>query len=159
MRTFFIILFSLSFCISFSQKGKDTYNTKINKANTVIIKSGKVTIGQIIINQTLNTKLTLTSQSRTKDSSGQIRTEFIFKNPENLPTFNISLHFYFDSPCDTAFSITEGIVWGMMTSYKNDRTEYKLTIDQLSSNSLIKMTVLSHIPIFTKIEGIIPKKD
>ena len=78
------MLFFLNSFHVFSQKGKDTYNTKINNANTVIIKNGKVTIGQIIINQNLNSKIFLTNQTRTVDSIGQIRTELTFKNPDNM---------------------------------------------------------------------------
>lgn len=153
MRIYLPLVLIFSFLNSFSQT--KVYNTTINKpSGNIIIKNGKVTIGQIIVNQNVKTKLYLTEHTQVKDTYGNFRTEFIFKNPLELPTYNIDVSAKLSSPCDTAYFSAEGISWSTIESHKTDRTEYKISIQQLNALSFLRFIVISKKTLFIKIEGV-----
>ncbi len=142
-----------TFLTSFGQQPKVN---NINQVKTLNIygSNNKTTIGKLIINQKLESKLFLTQTLQTKDSSGIYRTEFLFKNPEGVPTFGVKMDFHFDKPCDTAYSTFDGVIMGHLWGFVGNKNNFRITVDQLFPNAAVRLIVFSKGVVQTEIEGV-----
>ncbi|GGH66890.1 hypothetical protein GCM10011379_21540 [Filimonas zeae] len=111
----------------FSQNVNNTY---IKEAETVNVYSGNVTIGKVIINESLATKLYILSSKQYRDSSGYFVTVIALGNNEKVPVFGVDLDFRFDKPILSANANLMGM--SVQESTSENRRNYKLTAAQLN---------------------------
>lgn len=131
---------------------------KIKEVKSLNIYGGnnKTTIGKIIVNEPLESQLSLTWSLQTKDSSGKYRTEFLFKNPESKPTFGVQMDFNFDKPCDTAYSTWGGygMIRGHLYGFLGDKNNFRIMVSQLDPDCDVRLIVISKYPLFTRVSGV-----
>lgn len=154
MKSIFSILLVL---IVFNAKAQTTNNTSIKKATgTVKIYNGNVSIGQVVVNQTLRPKLILTTYTQTKDTANTYKTVFTFSNPENMPFFNVNIGMKFSAPVIDVMQDFNGqpAVEQMLSEFKStDMTIYQLKVGQISAPTF-SIVIISKTKVFTTISGI-----
>jgi hypothetical protein len=152
----FIILLASSSL--FGQK----YNTKIDKAKKVEIKGGVITItkadsvfiGQIIINQSVKTKIYLTKSIRTQDSSGIYQTSYTFAPYDNPGVYFIDIVLKFDKTF-LPFRIRDFKIIGIFqgSTWANDALNEIYLKGQVQAENCT-VIVNSKEPLFATIYGV-----
>jgi len=163
MKFLAFILIILPFASIFGQK--KNFSTKIEKAEKVEIKDGKVNIatannvliGTVIINYSIKTNILLKSFVRTFDTATNIYTTVIeLTSSNNGKTFiDVNLIAEFDSPVDDANA--SGIVTAnnLRHGLSPNNTTYELNGSLFSTtDGLIKLIVKSKNKVFVKLSGI-----
>jgi hypothetical protein len=153
MKYFLSFLISITYFFSSAQQPKIN-NIREVKSLNIYGSNNRTTIGQLIINQQLESKLLLWRTSQVLDSSGRYRTEFLFKNPEGVPTFGVKLDFSFNKPCDTAYSNFDGVLMQYYWGYVGSKSKFRIAVGQVNPNSAVRLIVFSKEPIYTTIEGL-----
>ena len=137
---------------SFSQ----TYKTHIRKAETVNVKKGNVTIGQVIINNNAQSPMVLLKKSQEKLKNDYYYTEFIVAAKDSLSAaFNVDIKFSFsDSAILKNYKIISTDAVMMSNQVDLDPTYYNVQIPKLPKNTKLLYGFISRKKIITSIDGL-----
>jgi hypothetical protein len=128
----------------------------IKKVGTLnIYGNGKTVIGQIIINQTIETKVFLTKSSQKKDTGDIFLTTLSFDNKAKIPMFGVDISLDFDGPVLSVEPNASAINESFSTS--NGNKHYQIQISQVNrfpNTDPLSIIIKSKTPVFTKISGI-----
>lgn len=146
-----VSLFLLSHLL-YSQVKKNTYNTTINKADTVNIKEGVTTIlkaGNVYVKifVDLNTKPKVHYEKMTQelDNSGEYVTTIFLKNPHPVEYFDIDIELASDKPIKDAILLpnASGEIDNDEKKWSEDRQHWSFTSPRILSREGIHITLRS----------------
>ena len=174
MKTLLTISFVFLSVLSIAQKNnKSVFNTKIDKPGKVVIEGSRETnsnttninqignqnIGQVIINNSLQSHMLLIGNFQRQDSLGFYHTQYQFKNKENKPSYAIDIALKFN---DTIVGSSEkvdcrGKACVFTDNISRGITDYGIYIDHLPVEAILILSFKSRKPLTASISGIYGK--
>nr|WP_294793326.1 hypothetical protein [uncultured Mucilaginibacter sp.] len=157
MKYFATFLLLTVSSLAFAQQKKITNNIDVVTNLNINGNDTKVSIGKIIIQETLQTKLYLIKSEQKRDSTGYLTT-FYFGNNERLPLFGTAILIKLDSKIITVNLQLAGLAMYVTRGIQSDNKSYLLKAQQINrdadSSTIIVITVKTENQIHADIYGL-----
>lgn len=131
-------------------------NVHIDEATDIKITGSNVSIGKIIINEAVKSKILLARAIQSKDTvgrnKGKYRTIFTFVGQDHMPFYGVNMSLQFDKPVISCKMLLTGMA-DYSEKLSTDSASYQLSGSQLITDSF-NIFIFSNTPIFTRIKGI-----
>jgi hypothetical protein len=117
------------------------FHVETEKDSMVKVYNGKDLIANYIVNPTVKSKIMLTGYLQQKDPAGKYIVTYMFSSTDNSSLINVHFVAKFNAPVFDAKYWSGARIGNPGEVLNSEKTEYRLTVDRLQTNTFTLLVV------------------